>query len=665
MATEEIKIVVKQEGAQEAANQVNALNNALENTEQAAQNASQGASKASMSFTEMFDSFNEGMDAFKNIGSNVQAAFQEFNRQSGVMRNFSGTITETSERMGGLVSNIQLMESANRIAATGLQLTDHQFGNLTVAAQRYAQATGQDLTQSMEQLSEAISEGSAEQLQRFGLELGNASTKSQVQRNALNSLEEQYGELDAAGNGVTDMFTRMQVASENTTTQIIQTINQSSVLNSTFDRMGETIDHLSSAMSLDLFGGLSLVEGITKAVIDGFSVMIRMLQRFTEGLISLGEADFSEAREQLISAFDIEGIFAEMQIDEVIGDVTRTIADNQRTIEAAVNSTNSARSEGQQRLQTETEEYEKQLALLDRAIAASRQRNNLQRTNELILMREELINERQNSLFQRRIEQLSRLNSLATSLNQLAQLQNAYIENQRIGMQAIFDINQERLEAEDALRQVNFEKERTRQQALAEADRRINDKELEYKRNNEDIIKQKVVDAEEEFQRRRMSNLQTYGSEFSNIVGATIQAGIDGEMKFGKAMRHVIDQWLKKFAIQETLKGASDLASAIGSTIINPPAAATLYASSGKHFAIAAAAGAASLAIPGGKGGGGKGSGAGESGAGPTPSNVPSAPTGRQEPTGVVINVNGMTGATEAQIGRAYENAIRAAQSRY
>lgn len=609
MATEEIKIVVKQEGAQEAANQVNALNNALENTEQAAQNASQGASKASTSFTEMFDSFNEGMDAFSNVSSQIQAAFQEFNRQSGIMRNFTGTITETSQRMQGLVSNIQLMESANRIAATGLQLTDHQFGNLTVAAQRYAQATGQDLTQSMEQLSEAISEGSAEQLQRFGLELGNATGKAEIQEAALGSLEQQYGELEAAGNGVTDVFTRMQVASENTTTSFIEGVNSAGTLNTSIDRLKNSASELVGVFGVDLPEGFDLAKEAGSALSHGISIIIRQYSHYIDAIKSAASGDLREALNSLGSALNFNQAFADEAIDEAVSSVQETIRRNQRIISQSTQQATEAQEEHHTAVRRTSEEIRTQGQLMQ--------------------------------------DLISRINSASQS-------------------QSIFNqIVQEGLNAEDTLRQVNFEKERTRQQALAEADRRINDKELEYKRNNEDIIKQKVVDAEEEFQRRRMSNLQTYGSEFSNIVGATIQAGIDGEMKFGKAMRHVIDQWLKKFAIQETLKGASDLASAIGSTIINPPAAATLYASSGKHFAIAAAAGAASLAIPGGKGGGGKGSGAGESGAGPTPSNVPSAPTGRQEPTGVVINVNGMTGATEAQIGRAYENAIRAAQSRY
>lgn len=147
----------------------------------------------------------------------------------------------------------------------------------------------------------------------------------------------------------------------------------------------------------------------------------------------------------------------------------------------------------------------------------------------------------------------------------------------------------------------------------------------------------------------RYNNFQTLGVQIAQT------ALHDGR----KAAKTQLKEWLKSFAIKEALEGGKELAMGIGSSIINPPAAAAHYASAGKHFALAAAAGGGAGALSGG-GGGGKGKASSES-AKPTNQSASASAQGET----VVININGQSLLTQGQIGREISNALSTYQSRY
>lgn len=133
----------------------------------------------------------------------------------------------------------------------------------------------------------------------------------------------------------------------------------------------------------------------------------------------------------------------------------------------------------------------------------------------------------------------------------------------------------------------------------------------------------------------------------------------DTESSFGKAFKSALDEWLKGFARQEVMKGATATAEAIGLAITNPPAAGSKVASAAAHFALAGAAGGAAALIPGGGGGGGGGGNAGRTA---RPESFGGGGGGGGGTT-VINNFN--SPVSEADLGRMQERSARAASRRY
>ena len=162
-------------------------------------------------------------------------------------------------------------------------------------------------------------------------------------------------------------------------------------------------------------------------------------------------------------------------------------------------------------------------------------------------------------------------------------------------------------------------------------------------------------------------NRYTQGIQGVNTLlsqGANIAATAHKDGK--KAAREQLKEWLKSFAISEALKGGTALAEGIGMTVTNPPGAGTKYAEAGYHFALAGSAGGASGLIASGKSGG-----AGAAGGNGKPETKPSmgssagSANGEQGPQSIIINVNGQSLATQAQIGEAVQGALNAYTVRY
>ncbi|MEQ8960723.1 MAG: hypothetical protein RLP02_22845 [Coleofasciculus sp. C2-GNP5-27] len=135
-------------------------------------------------------------------------------RTTGIVNRMNGDVSQAQRQIGGLVSQLNLITTRNKIAQTGLQLTNQQFADLAEVAAEFAAATGTETTQAMEQLGDAVATLSNEELEHYGISVDTSKTRSEQFAEILRQLHERASQLetgaDTAG-GAIDRFTVLVV----------------------------------------------------------------------------------------------------------------------------------------------------------------------------------------------------------------------------------------------------------------------------------------------------------------------------------------------------------------------------------------------------------------------------------------------------------------------
>lgn len=91
----------------------------------------------------------------------------------------------------GVVSAQEALKAQQTLVQAGLRVSTDQLAAITRAAREYARATGTEMTQSLEQLTDALRTGSAEGLGRFGVSLRQGQTGAAAFTSALGQLQQQ------------------------------------------------------------------------------------------------------------------------------------------------------------------------------------------------------------------------------------------------------------------------------------------------------------------------------------------------------------------------------------------------------------------------------------------------------------------------------------------
>lgn len=91
----------------------------------------------------------------------------------------------------GVVSAQDALKAQQTLVQAGLRVSTDQLATITRAAREYARATGTEMTQSLEQLTDALRTGSAEGLGRFGVSLQQGVTGTRAFSSALGQLQQQ------------------------------------------------------------------------------------------------------------------------------------------------------------------------------------------------------------------------------------------------------------------------------------------------------------------------------------------------------------------------------------------------------------------------------------------------------------------------------------------
>ena len=91
----------------------------------------------------------------------------------------------------GVVSAQEALKAQQTLVQAGIRVSTEQLATITRAAREYARATGTETTQALEQLTDALREGSAEGLGRFGVSLQQGVTGTRAFGSALEQLTAQ------------------------------------------------------------------------------------------------------------------------------------------------------------------------------------------------------------------------------------------------------------------------------------------------------------------------------------------------------------------------------------------------------------------------------------------------------------------------------------------
>jgi|GEM_PF-6118369 len=602
-------------GIAEAIKELKELKDETEELGEEAKKAGGGWGSLSDRITAGVVSVRAAWDAVTGLLGAMRDATVEFERQTAVINRFSGDISNASQRVNGLIADIDLMVQSNKAAQAGLELTGEQLGTLAVRASEWAAATGQDATEAFDKLMVSVSTGEEGPLKELGVSLEGLTTKQQRQESAIRQLTEGYEDATSEADSFAGMLLTLGTRLENAQTEMIGAAEQSGLLDQAMENLGNATDQLIEKFGIfgdDSDGPLSDVEHFTitgaamltafteriEATMTVFSSLIDMRERIAAGDLGGAVDIYGDAKD----AFDMmRGENGQGLLDRIQALRAEGVANAIRSQEEGGSGPMGATSGG------------------TRSGARAQSRDLGDGPGDSISAYE---------------------------------FQNDLLEAQR-EIQAEIAENQQ-LKADAAAEEIRRAKERNR---LAEEELEMNAAlKAEEAERHEAQLK---ADAKREKALRGQHRMQRGAEEFAGLIQNTLELAAEGQDNLGKSFVTMIDEWLKSFAIQEAYKGAAAFAEGIGNAVMNTGHAAAKFAEAAQHFALAAVAGGASAAIPNQGGGASAGGGAG-AGAGP-------ANTGRDSGGGgggtVVVNVNAPV--AEEYLGRMTARSQRAAQNRF
>jgi hypothetical protein len=119
-------------------------------------------------------------------------ASSETARHERALRSLGDAYHHVEMQTRGAVSAEDALRAQGVITNSNLTLTGEQLGLVTRAAREASLATGIELHQALEQLTEGLSQGSLEQLRRFGITVQQGSTRQQTFNSALEQLNTRF-----------------------------------------------------------------------------------------------------------------------------------------------------------------------------------------------------------------------------------------------------------------------------------------------------------------------------------------------------------------------------------------------------------------------------------------------------------------------------------------
>lgn len=290
----------------EVRSEVDGLNKATQEQSASAGQAAEASSGLSSSMVATGVAIAGAVIAIREIIGAAKEMALEFDRQVSIMNRFQGNIDGVGERIGGLISDIDLMTAANKAQQAGLNLTASQMGDIATAAIEMAAATGEDGKAAFDRLTQSIAMGSTRALKQLGIDLENTSDLAAVQQEALEKLAIRQAGVTSQADTLAGSMTRVSATIDNLTTEFIAGVDSSNAYEDALRDLGSATLEMSDAF-------IPLGETVWPTATEAgevFSTMIQTLATRLAAVIRLMTA---------VQTWDWEGV--KRQLGEFTSDV--------------------------------------------------------------------------------------------------------------------------------------------------------------------------------------------------------------------------------------------------------------------------------------------------------------------------------------------------------
>jgi hypothetical protein len=177
----------------------------LRQTTQRTSEVAHGASSAAQSFGKLGRGLQAAAASAARIAAGVAAGVTAFTVGALKVANFAAAVEQHEmaiNRLGpayeavraatnGVVTAQDALKAQQTLVQAGIRVSSEQLATITRTAREYSRATGMELTQSLEQLTDALRTGSGEGLGRFGVSLQQGVTGASAFTSALQQLTTQ------------------------------------------------------------------------------------------------------------------------------------------------------------------------------------------------------------------------------------------------------------------------------------------------------------------------------------------------------------------------------------------------------------------------------------------------------------------------------------------
>lgn len=225
--------------------------------------------------------------AGENLGS-LRAGF-------GALGGDISSIDEASQRVLGLASKTQLLETANKAMVAGLPDVNKKFGDIADLGARLANTLGKDVNTSIQGLTDAIARGRPMQLAQYGLfvdskdaaekyaqanglladKLTETQKRAAIQEEALRQVKDRLGDIAEVSPSVTNQISAIKNRFQDMRGEIGEVINSNDDLIDAFGRIKKELDLIDTDIwGIMLADVLTLASGIVgdlSGALNGFA----------------------------------------------------------------------------------------------------------------------------------------------------------------------------------------------------------------------------------------------------------------------------------------------------------------------------------------------------------------------------------------------------------
>jgi len=194
-----------------------------------------------------------------NIGDRISDAREQFVRFGGTAAHIDAATKATT----GLVTEIGLLDSANRLMSAGFPLTAENFALITQLGTQLSETFGGTATVAIEKLTKALTTGATRGIKEFGIYLEKGESLTSV----LEKLRAKSAELGPVQESVANSAASVSVQWENLKARLGEVINENATFRGELDSLAKQL----SQVDVDAFA--AAIGGVARAAISAASAV--------------------------------------------------------------------------------------------------------------------------------------------------------------------------------------------------------------------------------------------------------------------------------------------------------------------------------------------------------------------------------------------------------